>query len=147
MSREKLIKNFFFLTNGKNDSIIFLNRILSGDFPAYRLPAGKVGIVPIDGRGGMNLRKEDIVRDIASETGLSMVETKAVVNAFMSKIIEGITAGKRIELRGFGVFTSRVRKGRVARNPKTGKKLQVPPCAIPVFKPSKTLKKILKEVA
>jgi len=91
----------------------------------------------------MNLRKEDIVRDIASETGLSMVETKTVINAFMSKIIGGIRAGKRIELRGFGVFTSRVRKERVARNPKTGKKLQVPACMVPVFKPSKTLKKIM----
>jgi len=89
----------------------------------------------------MNLRKEDIVRDIASETGLSMVETKAVVNAFMSKIIEGIRTGKRIEFRGFGVFTSRMRKERVARNPKTGKKLNVPACMVPVFKPSKTLRK------
>ena len=88
----------------------------------------------------MNLRKEDIVRDIASETGLSMVETKTVVNAFMSKIIEGMRAGKRIELRRFGVFSSRVRKARVARNPKTGENLKVPACVVPVFRPSKTLK-------
>ncbi|MCK4330655.1 integration host factor subunit beta [candidate division WOR-3 bacterium] len=93
----------------------------------------------------MNIRKEDIVRDIASETGLSMIETKMVVNAFMSKIIEGIMTGKRIELRGFGVFTSRKRKGRVARNPKTGEKVNVPPYIMPVFKPSRILKKTLKK--
>ncbi len=89
----------------------------------------------------MNLRKEDIIREVASETGLSMTEIKAVVNAFMVKITDGAMSGKRVELRGFGVFTSKRRKKRVARNPKTGETLSVPACIVPVFRPSKTLRK------
>jgi hypothetical protein len=48
--------------------------------------------------------------------------------------------GEKIEIRGFGSFRTRQRRGRVGRNPKTGAKVEVPPKKIPFFKPSKELK-------
>ena len=104
---------------------------------------GKNNSIMIERGGAMNLRKDDIVREISSETGLSMVEVRTVVNRFMSKIIEGAMSGKRIELRGFGLFTSKKREERVVRNPQTGEHLSVPSCIVPVFKPSKTLRRTI----
>ncbi len=46
----------------------------------------------------------------------------------------------KIEIRGFGSFRTRQRRGRTGRNPKTGAKVEVPPKKIPYFKPSKELK-------
>ena len=51
-----------------------------------------------------------------------------------------LQGGDRIEIRGFGSFRTRQRRGRTGRNPKTGAKVEVPPKRIPFFKPSKELK-------
>ena len=58
-------------------------------------------------------------------------------------ILEGITAalarGERVELRGIGAFSVRVRRARPARNPKSGAKVAVPEKRIPFFKPGKPM--------
>jgi nucleoid DNA-binding protein len=50
--------------------------------------------------------------------------------------MKAISEGKRIELRGFGVFKSKSRKPRMARNPKTGELVPLEKRYVPVFKPS-----------
>jgi hypothetical protein len=50
-----------------------------------------------------------------------------------------------IEIRGFGTFKVRERKSRLARNPRTGDPVEVPPRAVPVFKPSKELRAMVEE--
>ena len=54
--------------------------------------------------------------------------------------IGALQSGDRIEIRGFGSFRARQRRGRTGRNPKTGDKVEVPPKRVPFFKPSKELK-------
>ena len=66
------------------------------------------------------MTKADIVEKIAGQTGLTKVETKAVVEGVFTSIKDALAAGDRIELRGFGVFTVKSRKSRLARNPRTG---------------------------
>ncbi|MFA7327235.1 MAG: HU family DNA-binding protein [Candidatus Kapaibacterium sp.] len=83
-----------------------------------------------------NITKADIVEVIASNTGLTKVETKAVVEGFIDTIISTIADGKRIELRGFGVFKHKARKPRMARNPKTGEEVKLDKRYVPVFKVS-----------
>ena len=68
------------------------------------------------------MTKADIVDEISKATGLTKIETKAVVDGVFSSIINAITSGKRIELRGFGVFKHKSRKPRMARNPKSDRK-------------------------
>ena len=51
------------------------------------------------------MTKADIVESIASQTGLTKVETKAVVEGVFTSIKDALAEGQRIELRGFGVFT------------------------------------------
>jgi nucleoid DNA-binding protein len=82
------------------------------------------------------MTKADIVDEIAKATGLTKIETKAVVDGVFSSIITAISTGKRIELRGFGVFKHKSRKPRMARNPKTGEQVPLEKRYVPVFKPS-----------
>ncbi len=92
---------------------------------------------------GINVTKADIVDEIAKRTGLTKIETKAVVEGVFTTIMDAISSGKRIELRGFGVFKSKERKPRIARNPKTGEEVSLEKRVVPVFKPSpEFLKKV-----
>lgn len=84
----------------------------------------------------MNVTKADIVDKIAGETGLTKLETKAVVDGFLLSIIDALADGKRIELRGFGVFSVKSRKPRMARNPRTGDPVPLEERFIPSFKVS-----------
>jgi len=86
------------------------------------------------------LTKADIVDKIASATGLTKVETEAVVDGFISTVIEALQQGNNIEIRGFGSFKVKKRKGRVARNPRTGEQVMVDEHYVPIFKVSKDLK-------
>src|SRR5690625_2388929 len=86
------------------------------------------------------MTKADIVDVIASSTGLTKVETEAVVNGFMETVIDAMKKGEHIELRGFGSFKVVKRAPRVARNPKTNEEITVPEKYVPVFKVSKDFK-------
>jgi integration host factor subunit beta len=63
-----------------------------------------------------------------------------LVDEWVNEVQVTLAAGKRIELRGFGVFVPRARKARVARNPKTGAAVQVPARTTVVFQPGKDFK-------
>ncbi|GMV52947.1 MAG: integration host factor subunit beta [Chlorobi bacterium] len=84
----------------------------------------------------LNVTKADIVDKIAAQTGLTKFETKTVVDGFLLSIIDALAEGKRIELRGFGVFSVKSRKPRMARNPRTGDPVPLEERFIPTFKVS-----------
>jgi len=89
--------------------------------------------------------KADIVDVIASATGLTKVETEAVVDGFITTVIGAMRDGKNIEIRGFGSFKVKKRKSRVARNPRTGAQVNVDEHFVPTFKVSKEMKQIVNE--
>ena len=91
------------------------------------------------------MTKADIVDVIASATGLTKVETEAVVDGFIQTVIDTMKQGKNIEIRGFGSFKVKKRKGRVARNPRTGEQVMVEEHFVPIFKVSKELKHLVDE--
>lgn len=91
------------------------------------------------------MTKADIVDEISKATGLTKIETKAVVDGVFSSIITSIAGGNRIELRGFGVYKSKSRKPRMARNPKTGEKVALEKRFVPVFKPSPEFRQKVNE--
>ena len=82
------------------------------------------------------MTKADIVEQIAAQTGLTKVETKAVVEGVFSSVMDILANGGRIELRGFGVFSVKSRKSRMARNPRTGVPVALDKRYVPVFKAS-----------
>ena len=84
--------------------------------------------------------KADLVEQVVRVTELPRKESEAVVETIFESIIGALQGGDRIEIRGFGSFRTRQRRGRTGRNPKTGAKVEVPPKKIPFFKPRKELK-------
>lgn len=86
------------------------------------------------------MTKADIVEHIATGTGLTKVETEAVVDGFIQTVIGALKEGKNIEIRGFGSFKTKKRKGRMARNPRTGAQVRVEEHFVPFFKVSKELR-------
>jgi DNA-binding protein HU-beta len=91
------------------------------------------------------LTKADIVDTIATATGLTKVETEAVVDGFISTVINALRDGRNIEIRGFGSFKVKKRKGRIARNPRTGEQVMVNEHWVPLFKVSKEVKIIVND--
>src|SRR5579863_5363802 len=86
------------------------------------------------------ITKADLVEDVIKTAGLPRKESEEIVETIFESIIQALQGGDKIEIRGFGSFRTRQRRGRIGRNPKTGAKVDVPPKRIPFFKPSKELK-------
>lgn len=89
------------------------------------------------------MTKADIVERVASGTGLTKLETEAVIEGFLNTVIEALREGKGIEIRGFGSYRVKKKNARYARNPKSGEKVYVDEHYVPVFKFSKDFKVIV----
>jgi integration host factor subunit beta len=93
------------------------------------------------------MTKADLVQ-LAAEAigpGVTKKDCALVVDAFLNSVKDALAEHKNIEIRGFGTFKVRERKSRLARNPRTGDPVEVPPRAVPVFKPSKDLRALVEE--
>jgi integration host factor subunit beta len=71
---------------------------------------------------------------------LTQREIETAVNAFFDSITEQLAQGGRVELRGFGAFSTRKRDARVGRNPRTGEAVDVDAKRVPYFKPGKEMR-------
>ena len=72
-------------------------------------------------------------------------EVEQVVDIFFDEITERLAEGGRIELRGFGAFSTRDREARTGRNPRTGEAVPVPAKRVPYFKAGKEIRKRLND--
>jgi integration host factor subunit beta len=90
---------------------------------------------------GKKYTKADIIDSICQKTGANRNDVRLIVDAFIDDIKSALTKSKVIELRGFGTFEIKARKGRErARNPRTGETLSVEPHGIAMFRAGKDLK-------
>lgn len=88
----------------------------------------------------MTLTKRDLVMRISSETGLDRQQVGTVVQKTLDYIAEALGNGDKVELRNFGVFEVRIRKGRVGRNPSVPiVNVPIPQRAIVKFKMGKKM--------
>jgi len=74
---------------------------------------------------------------------LKQREVESVVTAFFDSITDQLAQGGRVELRGFGAFSTRKRDARLGRNPRTGESVQVDAKRVPYFKPGKEMRERL----
>lgn len=95
----------------------------------------------------MSVRKADIVELIEKRVGprVTKKDISIVINLFLKEISNLLSEGNRIEIRGFGVFKSKQRNSKIARNPRTGREIHIPARLVPVFKPSKILKQVVTQ--
>lgn len=85
------------------------------------------------------MTKADLVEQVAEAIGpgVTKKDCALVVDGFLNAVKRAMEEGESIEIRGFGTFKVRKRKPRLARNPRTGEKVQVPAREVPTFKASK----------
>lgn len=88
--------------------------------------------------------KMDLINEVSEATGFPKNETYKIVNAFIDSLVKTIGEHNRVEIRGFGVFRVKERKGRNAVNPRTKQPMNIPDHFAPTFKPSKSLKDSVK---
>lgn len=86
------------------------------------------------------IRSELLQRLSEDNPGLTAREIDTIVTAFFDAIVKQLAAGGRVELRGFGAFSTRERDGRTGRNPRTGSTVAVEPKRVAHFKPGKEIR-------
>jgi integration host factor subunit beta len=90
----------------------------------------------------MTITKAELVETVAREVAprITKRDVSRIVQALIDEMCNTLTEGNRIELRGFGVFNTKLRRPKLARNPHTKEPVNIPPRRVPVFKASRLLK-------
>ena len=97
------------------------------------------------------MNKTELVEKVAKKTGLTLKDSKIVVDAIFSTVPkEGIIAaelksGRKVQITGFGTFQVRKRKKREGRNPQTGEMIEIPATKFPAFSAGRALKDRLRK--
>ena len=86
------------------------------------------------------MTKKDIALKIAEQVPLKQIEIKKIVQLILDNIVDSLVQGQTVELRNFGIFKVKSRKGRMGRNPRTGAAVPVPPKRVVTFKPGLLMK-------
>ena len=88
--------------------------------------------------------KSALIQRISSRNPhLYQRDVEKVLNAILDQIVRALARGDRVELRGFGVFSTKLRMARTGRNPRTGVVVSVAQKAMPSFKAAKEMQKRL----
>ena len=86
------------------------------------------------------IRSELVQKLCADFPDLTQREVETMVAAMFDSIADRLAAGGRVELRGFGAFSTRQRDARTGRNPRTGESVAVDAKRVPYFKPGKEMR-------
>lgn len=89
------------------------------------------------------MTRSELIEKLTETAHITPHEAEACISILLDEIVEALSDGNRVELRGFGVFTTRQRRARRGRNPRTGESVEVEAKAVPFFKAGKDLRKKL----
>jgi integration host factor subunit beta len=99
---------------------------------------------PTCGGGNGQMIRSELLQALATDNpDLRPEEIEQVVAIFFDEIAKRLAEGGRVELRGFGAFSTRGRDARTGRNPRTGEAVDVPSKRVPYFKPGKEMRERL----
>ena len=91
------------------------------------------------------MKKTDLIEAISKQSKISRSESKFCVEVILEELSSAIASGEEVEVRGFGSFYKRHRKGRMGINPKTGEKTEITEKFVPFYKPGKLLKEAVNK--
>ena len=95
-----------------------------------------------------HMTRSELIQKLSSmNLGLTPQQAEKSVATILQEISRALATGNRVELRGFGVFTTRERQGRIGRNPRTGESVQVEAKSVPFFKAGKQLRQRLNQAS
>jgi len=86
------------------------------------------------------IRSELVQLLLRDNPDLSARDVERIVTVFFDEITKRLSADGRVELRGFGAFSTRARDARTGRNPRTGESVEVEAKRVPYFKPGKEMR-------
>ncbi len=90
-----------------------------------------------------SLTKAALIREVAHAAGLTRKRAEIIVDTVFGSIVKTLHRGEKVELRGFGSFRLRRREPHMARNPRTGDRVDIPSKRIAYFKPGKQLRELI----
>jgi DNA-binding protein HU-beta len=90
------------------------------------------------------MNKTQLITAVAEEAGISKVDAKRALDAFVKVTGEALAEGDRISLVGFGSFSVAKKPARTGRNPRTGTAIKIAPRAVCKFRPGAELSAKLK---
>ena len=90
------------------------------------------------------MNKQDVAEKVQGVLGSTKSDAERAVEAMIEAIVQGLKKGEEISLAGLGIFKTKMRKARTARNPRTGESVQVPAMRVPKFQAAKGLKDAVK---
>jgi len=93
------------------------------------------------------ITKKELIDRIAERTQAKRVAVKSIIQAFLNEITRELSENNRLEFRDFGVFETRTRAARVAQNPKTLERVEVPAKRTVKFKMGRLMRKNLSAPA
>ena len=85
-------------------------------------------------------KSELILKIISKNSYLYHKDVYKIIDTLFNCVTKALKDGDRVELRGFGTFTTKLRNARIGRNPKTGDPVAIPQKKIPFFKMGKSMK-------
>lgn len=88
--------------------------------------------------------KQSIIDKVHETLGGSKADAERAVETMVNNIVENLKQGEEVSIAGLGIFSTKMRAARTARNPRTGESIQVPAQRVPKFRPAKALKEEVK---
>lgn len=86
------------------------------------------------------MNKNELVRAIANKAGITLKDANLALDSVIGAITDGLNAGEKIQISGFGTFELKVKPAREGINPKTQQKIKIAESKIPAFKFGKAYK-------
>jgi len=86
------------------------------------------------------MNKADLANAVHGILGGTKVQAEEVVETIINSIVKTLKSGGEVSVAGLGIFSTKTRAARTARNPRTGAAVQVPAMKVPKFRAAKALK-------
>jgi len=90
------------------------------------------------------MNKASLVEAVHAKLGGTKVQAEEVVDTIINTVVNALKQGNEVSIAGLGIFATKVRAARQARNPRTGEAIQVPQMRVPKFRAAKALKDAVK---
>ncbi len=90
------------------------------------------------------MNKSSIIDAVHEVLGGTKAQAEKAVDVILEKIVSTLKKGDEVSIAGLGIFSTKTRAARTARNPRTGATVQVPSMRVPKFRAAKALKDAVK---
>jgi DNA-binding protein HU-beta len=90
------------------------------------------------------MNKQDIIEAVHGKIGGTKVQAEQAVETMIDAVVSTLKKGNEVSIAGLGIFATKTRAARQARNPRTGETIQVAAMRVPKFRAAKALKDAVK---